>query len=239
MSWRDPHHYYLGLDFGKESDYTAWSVIKREWVYVRQTGKWGMDFHIVDLYRFPLRTGYDTIADQVREMVTSPELTAPVRDPRTNSYAHPRRELVVDQTGVGSAVTDILKDRGLQFFGVTFRPNSEEINFHGTRRASVPTKDLVAALEVPFRRGLENVEREKEEKPPLTGVVKIAEGVEHADTLRTELLSFRRKTTKKSQDPSFEHWRQADHDDLVFACAMPMWRATHRRKGATALTVRY
>jgi hypothetical protein len=127
----------------------------------------------------------------------------------------------VDKTGVGVAVTDLLKERGLRFTSVTIH-GGERATRNG-REHSVPKLDLVAALEVPFH----------------SETLKVAEGLPLWPTLREELQNFRRKVDKKTAHTSFEHWRETDHDDLVLAAALACWKATYKRKGTTRLKVVY
>jgi hypothetical protein len=120
-------------------------------------------------------------------------------------------ELVVDATGVGRAVTDLLKERGLWFKSVTIT-GGDAVKYKG-RGASVPKRDLVAALEVPFH----------------SGTLKVAEGLELWPALKKELLNFRRKINLKTAHDAYEHWRESDHDDLVLAAALACWWARRQR----------
>jgi hypothetical protein len=129
----------------------------------------------------------------------------------------------VDKTGVGVAVTDLLKERRLGYIAVTITGLGQKVNRHATKEYSVPKQDLVAALEVPFYKG----------------TLKVAKGLEGWPKLREELLNFRRKQNKTSAHISYEHWRESDHDDLVLAAALACWKATYKRKGTTRLKVVY
>jgi hypothetical protein len=132
-----------------------------------------------------------------------------------------RTELVVDKTGVGVAVTDLLKERRLGFIAVTITGLGQKVNRHGTREYSVPKQDLVSALEVPFHKG----------------TLKVAKGLQGWPKLREELLNFRRKQNTVTAHISYEHWRESDHDDLVLAAALACWKATYKRKGTTRMKV--
>jgi hypothetical protein len=211
--------YYVGLDLGQSADYTALAVVQKVEYYDWENQKHERDLHLRHLERFPLKTPYTDIADHVKELVSSPSLRAPVR--YYNQMKTPEVQLIVDETGVGVAVTDLLKERGLKFFGVTITGLGQKVNTIGTRRYTVPKQDLVAALEVPFHKGS----------------LKVAEGLYLWGTLRDELLNFRRKQNPKTGYNSYEHWRESDHDDLVLAAALACWKATRRRAGTTTLTV--
>jgi hypothetical protein len=120
-------------------------------------------------------------------------------------------ELIVDATGVGRAVTDLFRERGLRFRAVTIT-GGDKPSRDGTEHR-VPKRDLIAALEVPFH----------------TGELKIAAELRLWPTLREELLNFRRKINLRTAHDSYEHWRETDHDDLVLATALACWQATRRR----------
>jgi hypothetical protein len=141
-------------------------------------------------------------------------------DPSRYRVAKPKVELLVDKTGVGRGVTDILKDRGLRFTGIVIHGGESSHRSNGADH--VPKKDLVAALEVPFDKG----------------TLKIAEGLGLWPVLKEELQSFRRKQNPKTAHVSFEHWRDSDHDDLVLAVAMACWGATSRRPRRTLRVIR-
>ena len=127
-------------------------------------------------------------------------------------------QLIVDDTGVGRAVADLLKTKGLRFTAVTIT-GGDEVHAVGGGRYRVPKRDLVGALEVPFH----------------TGKLKIAEGMELWPALKKELLNFRRKINLKTAHDSYEHWRESDHDDLVLAAALACWWIAWRSQRGRAL----
>jgi hypothetical protein len=213
--------YYAGLDLGQSADYTALAVMQKVPTYDPQTGKHSTELHLRHLERYPLKTPYTDIADRVKSLLTGPPFTTPVIS--GGQLARPTTELIVDKTGVGMAVTDLLKERRLNYITVTITGFGQEVNRNGTRKYSVPKQDLVAALEVPLHKG----------------TLKVAKGLELWSALREELLNFRRKQNKQTAHISYEHWRESDHDDLVLAAALACWKATYKRKGTTRLKVVY
>jgi hypothetical protein len=208
--------YFVGLDLGQSADYTALAVVQTAWETVPDEGKRRKYLHLRHLERYPLRTPYTEIADGVRALLTGPPFTEDEYDPTRHRIAKPKVELLVDKTGVGVAVTDLLKERRLRFTPVTIHGGEKLTRNKGTY--NVPKGDLVAALEVPFH----------------TGALKVAEGLKLWGVLREELQNFRRKINLKTAYTSYEHWREGDHDDLVLACALACWGATARR-GSGAL----
>jgi len=181
------------------------------------TGELEKFLHLRHLERYELGTLYPDIAEAVAALLTAPELSPNefdgVRIKRT------RPELVVDQTGVGPAVTDLLKKRGLRFRAVTITGGNE--TNYGGGSWHVPKRDIVGALEVPFH----------------TGELRVAEDMVLWPALKKELLNFRRKISLTTGHDSYEHWRESDHDDLVLACALACWWGRRLRRGTTHLRV--
>jgi hypothetical protein len=179
------------------------------------------DLHLRHLERYPLKMPYTTVADSVRDLLYGPLFTADEYDPQHHRIAKPEVQLIVDKTGVGVAVTDLLKERRFNYVGVTITSLAQKVNCVSMNTYNVPKMDLVAALEVPFHKG----------------TLKVAEGLELWSVLREELLNFRRKQNTRTAHTSYEHWRESDHDDLVLAAALACWKATYKRKGTAKLKV--
>jgi hypothetical protein len=213
--------YYVGLDLGQSADYTALAVMQTLPTYGAATGKHSTELHLRHLERYPLKTPYTQIADHVRDLLSGPSFTVPVLE--NGRVAKPSTQLIVDATGVGTAVTDLLTERRMNFVEVTITGLGQKVSRNGTRKYSVPKQDLVAALEVPLHKG----------------TLKVAKGLELWSVLREELLNFRRKQNRQTAHISYEHWRESDHDDLVLAAALGCWKATYKRKGTTRLKVIY
>jgi hypothetical protein len=212
--------YHVGLDLGQSSDYTALAVIHDTFVQQEDEER-QKSLQLVHLERFPLRTSYIDIVDLVIGLLRDNALHPWEANGGRMAQTHP--VLVVDQTGVGAPVTDLLYKRGLQrFVGVTIT-GGNQVTTEGTRRYRVPKRDLVSALEVPFH----------------SGELQVAEGLELWPTLKKELLSFKRKIDLRTAHDSYEHWRESDHDDLVLACALATWYARRRKVGSTTLKVIY
>src|SRR5215212_8047688 len=202
--------FYVGLDLGQSADYTALAVVHS--VHRRTPdGQTGKALHLRHLERYPLRTPYPEIAEKVVALVRDERLSPTEYEPSRGRYTSKLPALVVDNTGVGVAVTDLLKGKGLRFTPVTITGGDTA---HKTGRTwRVPKRDIVAALEVPCH----------------TGELKVAEGLTLWPVLKEELLNFRRKINLKTAHDSYEHWRETDHDDLVLATALACWQATRRR----------
>src|SRR5215204_5280947 len=211
--------FYVGLDLGQAADYTALAVVQGGIRESPETGDAEKYLHLRHLERYKLRTPYPEIADNVAALMRDPLLSPNEHDPSRARLFKSEPRLIVDSTGVGVAVSDLLKARGLKFEPVTITAGDRTHRANGTWR--VPKRDLVAALEVPFH----------------TGELKIAKGLELAPTLRKQLLNFRRKINLHTAHDSYEHWREGDHDDLVLAAALACWWPRRLRRGSTHLRV--
>jgi hypothetical protein len=183
------NQFYIGLDLGQAQDYTALSVVE---VISEKRGERSFKiFHVRHLHRYPLGTPY-------------PEIVASVL---TLSDKIRSGKLVVDATGVGRPVIDLLKKEGL---------SPTEILIHGGDSTThegllwrVPKRDLVSTLTVAFQ----------------TNRLKIASALPEAKTLIDELLNFKVKINLKTAHDSYEAWREGQHDDLVLSVALACWAA--------------
>src|SRR5215212_7731058 len=211
--------FYVGLDLGQAADYTAVAVIE-DGKKKNPAGGIESYLHLRHLERYDLRTLYPDIAEGVAALMRDERLSPQEYDPSRLRYFRTAPELIVDQTGVGPAVTDILKKKGLKFKAITIT-GGDDVHAVGGGRYRVPKRDLISALEVPFQ----------------TGELRVAEDMRLWPELKKELLNFRRKINLKTAHDSYEHWRESDHDDLVLAAALACWWARRLRRGSTHLRV--
>lgn len=227
--------YYVGVDLGQANDFTAITVIE-------ETGATGESpLRVVYLERLPLGTYYPEQVDRIKEIVTDDRLSTEIAGERREFASDetpwgafrrhengrvplvvgPRRrvlpEVVVDATGVGRPVVDMMRKEGLQFAPVLITGGDTEHVEKGFYR--VPKRNLVSSVQVALQ----------------TGRLVIHPHLDLADTLRKELLNFRIKINLKTAHDSYEAWREGDHDDLVLAVALAAWRA-RKARGATVFS---
>lgn len=180
--------FYIGLDLGQVNDYTAISILE-----VLS----GRSYAVRRLERTRGET-YPNIAQKVEALMGSPAL-------KNNA------SLIVDQTGVGAPVVDLLKKSGLSPIAVSI---------HGGDKAShegndwrVPKRDLVGVLQV-----LLQTER-----------LKVASQLKLGPILQQEMLNFKVKIDPVTAHDSYSAWRESDHDDLVLSVALAAWYAENQR----------
>jgi hypothetical protein len=215
--------FILGLDLGQAQDYTALVVLERE---ARETGEvrtfrpsgsysFGMGGHLVSapqarqesitknyyaarhIERLPLGTAYPEQVRHVQGLFDRLRLT-------TGETV----ELAVDQTGVGRAVVDMLREAKLPVTAISITGGDNVTYENGTRR--VPKRDLVGTVQV-----LLQTER-----------LKIDKTLPEASILTAELQGFKYAITAAGHDRygnDVSEWRENSHDDLVLAAAVAAW----------------
>ncbi len=207
--------YVLGVDLGQAQDYTAIGVLERTrhdtgHVTVRSSpadcfgNRVGVASPVYEnhfaarhLERLPTGTPYPAQVARVKALhdrLKQDNGTAPL--------------LVVDQTGVGRPVVDMLRAVRLEPAAVTIT-GGDAVTQDG-RDYRVPKRDLVSAVQV-----LLQSER-----------LKIASSLTEAHTLTSELLAFKVSISLKGHDSygnDVGPWRENPHDDLVLAVALACW----------------
>jgi hypothetical protein len=219
----------IGLDLGQAQDYSALVVLERAlWVSPRTAARlllapgwhwpgrllpahllpaWADDedrrpvpnppLAVTHIRRWPLGTGYPSIVGDVIALLSAPPL-------RPEAAV-----LVVDETGVGRPVVDLLRQAGIpQLCAVTITAGNSVVPdpdpaVWGFR---TPKRDLVSSVAVVLEQRR----------------LKIAEGLPEAATLVKELQEFKRRVTPVGND-TYASWREAAHDDLVLALALAVW----------------
>jgi hypothetical protein len=183
--------FYVGLDLGQQSDYTAVAITEK----VPPSGTDDPELHVRWLERFR-DVLYPDVAERVGRLMDAPQLRG-------------EAALAVDATGVGAAVVDMLRKSGLTFDAVTITGGDTESHGATYSHWRVPKRDLIGGLQVLLQ----------------SGRLRVASQLEHAETLKRELLNFRVKVNVSTGHDSYEAWREGDHDDLVLATALAAWKA--------------
>ena len=186
--------FIVGLDLGQSRDYTALAVLQ----LIAGAKRAEAQYHLRYLERPPLGTLYTAIVERVRELLATPPLQAR------------RTPLVIDRTGVGSAVTDMFTAAGLRPYAVTITGGDSVVR-ENSYHVRVPKRELVGLLVALFQ----------------SGRLKVARNLELAPALLDELLNFRVKVNLQTAHDSYEAWRESAHDDLVLATALACWHAEH------------
>ncbi|MBF0154395.1 MAG: hypothetical protein HQL64_11705 [Magnetococcales bacterium] len=179
--------FLVGLDLGQSSDYTALTIIER------LHGSKPQAYDLRHIERFPLGTSYPDQVARVKELVSR----APLKHNAT---------LVVDQTGVGRPVVDMLRQAGLPVTVVAIIIHGGDTVGEEKNQFRVPKRDLVGSLQVLLQ----------------SKRLRVAEGLKEAAILVKELLNFKVNISVAGHD-SYEAWREGVHDDMVLSTAMACW----------------
>jgi hypothetical protein len=232
--------YYLGLDLGQASDYSALCVIEEAlWCGPEvDFDGWGVfvlpeleDAGWVSPSLLPARSARQVAPINV-ELGRPPQPPLYLRHleryelgtPYPKVIEHVSRllrrppirahldhtRLLIDATGVGRPVVDSFRAQSVHPISVLI---------HGGERVSQENaglRDII--LRVPKRDLVAAVQTLLQ-----NGRLRIAAGLPLADVLRKELLNFRVKVDPRTAHDSYSHWREGDHDDLVLATACACW----------------
>jgi hypothetical protein len=183
--------FVIGLDVGQTQDFTALAVLERRPSVAGQSGFVSAEYALRLLRRFTLGTPYSEIVPAVARLTsTHPLAGAP---------------LIVDQTGVGRAVADMLRQAAGWVVPVTITGG------HAVTQTvdgcwHVPKKELVTSLQVVMQ----------------ARRMQIARLLPDASLLVRELQNFQVKITTAANE-TFGAWRNGQHDDLVLAMALACW----------------
>ena len=208
----------VGVELGSRLENTALSVTERVyvptgemftdvshdhprgWPRLETRERFSVEYHVKHLERRRPPVRYKSIAERVAELVR----------------AVGECVLVIDITRTGlpvyalimNAVSSVLEETGthLTRCPVTVTGVVGGVT-HGPDGWLVPRRDLVTSALVLF-------EQDR---------LKIAEGLQLADTLAREFPNLKEKSDPK--DDSLEGWREAKNDDLVISVAMGVWAA--------------
>ncbi len=195
-----PPFLYLGLDLGQANDFSALTIAERD-RRPRYRDEPRDDvpakYRIGHLQRFALKTPYPAIVAQVATLVRDLAGRTPV----------PHLRLVVDATGVGRPVVDLLRQERLPAALIDVTITGGDSVTHEGRTYRVPKRDLVSTVQVALQS-----ER-----------LKIAQQLPDAQILTRELLAFQVKISAETAHDSYGAWREGAHDDLVLATALAIW----------------
>jgi hypothetical protein len=188
-----PPDYLGGLDLGQMADFTALALLERA-VTLGEKGEPVNHYAVRHLHRWPLRTPYPAIVADVVKLYAAP--------PLANSA------LVVDRTGVGVAVFDLLRAAAPKaWLNAAMITGGSQAGYTEDGSLSVPKRDLAGVLQVLLG----------------TRRLQVAPTLPLAQVLASELGTFKVKININTGNESFEAWRERDHDDLVLAAALACW----------------
>lgn len=197
--------YFHGLDLGQASDFTAHAIlrsrIQTSEAPLRRALDGKMVHRLVHAERYR-GVPYPDVVRRVRGRVDEIGL-----QDHEHGLLPQEQVLVVDRTGVGAPVLDLIRESGLgveDIVGIQITGGS--VRTYGAGFIGVPKRDLVST-----------VARVAQE-----GRLLISSRLAAAKVLQAELRAFTVKITAAGND-TFEAARERDHDDLVLAVALALY----------------
>ena len=199
----------VGVDLGQARDPTSISIIERmetikptanapDQIYTDPDKIIGM-YRLMHLEQAPRETPYPVVVRRIKAIMQLPELMG-------------RARLIIDYTGVGRPVHDMMIDEGLRPVTVSITTGAQ-ITEKPTGY-NVPKQDIVAILEVLL----------ETHRFSYTKKLRIAERFEE------QMREYRMKIARNGR-VSFEALTEEIHDDLVIAVALPLWYAERTMGG--------
>jgi len=198
--------FYVGLDLGQMQDHSALAVVERDEIFVGEMDHATYErprvrrFRVRYLERLALGTYHPTVVERVRQVVRQRPLMS-------------RCTLVMDATGVGAPVLDLMRVAGL---GCGIVP----VNLTGGERESqsggiwdVPKQALISGLLLML------------EKKELALSMRVAAAL----VLDKELAGMEARVSRSGHFTFGA--REGEHDDVVMAAALACWRARWKSEG--------
>jgi len=206
---------YVGLDIGQSMDYTACVLLQHVRIYeveptilrdpsqappldskpAKPASEPIDEYRVRYAERLPLGTSYVEVIRHVATLLNAIK-------PLGNST------LILDATGVGRPIVDMFNAAGLGLKPVAVQVHGGSATNYDKGTWHVPKRDLVSSAK-----------RLLGEKS-----LKIADGLQHGETLTTELQNYRVAINLNTGHDSYDAWRhEGSHDDLVFALCLTTW----------------
>jgi len=184
--------FYVGVDLGQRRDHSAIAVVE-QWQKSKQR-------LVRSVTRVPLGTPYPDVVERVRRTVQHAELAG-------------QCAVVVDATGVGAPVVEMMHRAGLGcgLWAVTMTSGEQARaagSMGGVSRFTVPKVDLISGVQTLLE----------------SGNLRIAPDLREAGSLLRELRDMRMEVTGAGR-MRLGADGCGEHDDLVIALALACWRA--------------
>jgi hypothetical protein len=142
--------FYIGLDLGQKQDYTAIAIVERP---DARRGSQALPFQLLvrRVQRVALGTPYPRVVEMVHDIACAQAFAG-------------QCAVVVDGTGVGAPVVDMLRAAGLkcEITAVTITGGDRETG-RGSLNVGVPKRDLISGLQLALEKGELRIARRMKE----------------------------------------------------------------------------
>jgi hypothetical protein len=217
------HEYVLAVDVAKRRDFFGIMALKDVPQTVPGNEVLGTQTRIIHFYEIKAIEKYQNL--DYGDMVDRIEILMNHVELRDNT------DLIVDGTGVGDAVIELIRKRGLYPVPIIFTGGSDYSEvyqpmgqiFKGTagqlaraqvlKELRVPKKDLVTSGSILLQEGRVRVAPNRWQ-----------------EEFQKQLTKFRGKVNEKTRRTAYEAENESDHDDLVVCYLMGAWWYLHRKE---------
>lgn len=193
--------FLLSVDLGQVADYTAITITERVHTFKEIRSNLTPDilvskYHVRHIER--MQKPYTEVVERVKSLQKTPALKG-------------ENILLVDATGVGRAVVDLMRNEQMRPIAITITGGQQII--HRPDGYTVPKAELVTALQIVFQaRRINFVDNDAAWKDY---------GVPSLAVVKDELKNFRAKVTKTAH-AQFEAVT-GEHDDIVLSLSQALW----------------
>lgn len=188
----------LSIDLGEKRDYAAFSITDSVGEPLQRfEGDRGIAvfYDTIHLERY-LHVPYPELVERTWALMQTPELKE-------------QTDLIVDATGVGLPVVQMMQQKGLHPTGIWITGGqvvTEDREIGGFR---VPKEHIANAMDLVLQ----------------ARRWRVARGIDYREALLKEARAFTKKV-ETERTATYEAAREDDHDDLVMSVAMALWWAT-------------
>ncbi len=176
---------FVGLDLGQRHDHSAIAVV--------EAAKHAMIVRHVE--RVMLGTPWSGVVERVRQIVQ-------------NRLIAGCCQLIVDATGVGAPVVELLRNASLRCDITAVTITAADREAKTPNGVNVPKRDLITGLQLALE----------------SGELTIARSMREAGALVRELIDVKMKGNRIGADAA------GQHDDLVIAVALAVWKGRQPKK---------
>jgi hypothetical protein len=206
-------NHFFSVDLGNLNDYTAISILRREPSgkpkealpgtpdYAIEKPSYRSVYRLVWLERLPLGMDYPSIVKRISDMMQHRDL-------------HRNTHLLVDATGVGLPIVQMMRNERLGPIGISITGGAQVTRNEAVSGYNVPKGELVSAMNLVFQ----------------SRRIRIPSNLPMKQEFMKELERF--EVTIKKNATTYEAAVASVHDDLVLSVAMGCWYA-EKTYGAT------
>lgn len=188
----------VSVDLGSRRDHSAIAVLEERefrttWDAVQFGYRWEKRILVRYLERLPLRTNYVDVAARVKEVA--------------DSVIYPKaRAVVVDATGVGMPVVDLLKQSHLKAIVMPVIITGGDTTSRDGNLWRVPKKDIVSNIQILLEQH----------------TLRLPGTIPEVEMLIKEMQDMR-VVVSPAGNEKFGANREGEHDDLVLAVGLGAW----------------